>query len=89
MSYNTPGKILSTMNRKSGILVIVHSVPPMKLIPRRTSFSQSDPMDNLLRLHSIDWRGDWHRLAQARHRSVQERLGAGIDWRRIGLARDN
>jgi len=40
------------MNHKSGILVIVHSVPPGTLIRRRTSFAQSDRMDNLLRLHS-------------------------------------
>jgi len=41
------------MNRKSGILVmVVHSIPPIKLIRRRTSFSQSDRMDNLLNLHS-------------------------------------
>jgi len=40
------------MNRESGILVVVvHSIPPGKLIRRRTSFSQSDRMDNLLKLH--------------------------------------
>ena len=49
---NSFRKLLSTMNRKSGILVIVHSIPPGKLIRRRTSFSQSDRMDNLLRHHS-------------------------------------
>jgi hypothetical protein len=46
-----PGKLLSTMHRKSGILVIVHSIPPQKLIGRTTSFAQSDRMDNLLKLH--------------------------------------
>ena len=45
------GHLLSTMNGQSGILVIVHSIPPGNLIRRRTSFSQSDRMDNLLKLH--------------------------------------
>ncbi len=49
--HHSSGKLLSTMNRQSGILVIVHSIPPKKLIRRRTSFSQSDRMDNLLKLH--------------------------------------
>ena len=40
------------MNRQSGILVVVHSVSPGKLILRKTSFSRSDRMDNLLKLHS-------------------------------------
>ncbi len=44
-------QLLSTMNRESGILVIVHSIPPEKLIGRTTSFAQSDRMDNLLKLH--------------------------------------
>jgi len=39
------------MDGQSGILVIVHSIPPGNLIPRRTSFSRSDRMDNLLKLH--------------------------------------
>jgi hypothetical protein len=45
-------RLFSTMNHKSGILVIVHSVPPRKLIRCRTSFAQSVRADNLLRLHA-------------------------------------
>ena len=49
---NPSGELLSTMNRKSGILMmVVHLVPPIKPIRRRTSFSQSERMDNLLKLH--------------------------------------
>ena len=50
--HNTDRQLLSTMNRKSGILVIVHPIPPIKLIRHRTSFSQLDRMDNLLKLHN-------------------------------------
>jgi hypothetical protein len=50
--HNSSRKLLSTMNRKSGILVIVHSIPPVTLIRRRTSFAQSDRMDNLLKHHN-------------------------------------
>ena len=49
--HNYFGELLSTMDGQSGILVIVHSIPAGKLIRRRTSFSQSDRMDNLLKLH--------------------------------------
>jgi hypothetical protein len=52
LNNNSSGQLFSQRNGKSGILVIVHSVSPGTLIRRRTSFSQSDRMDNLLKLHS-------------------------------------
>jgi len=39
------------MNGQSGILVIDHSVSPEILIRRKTSFSRSDRMHNLLKPH--------------------------------------
>src|SRR5579864_1820774 len=46
------GQLLSTVNRQSGILVVVHSVSLKNCLLVTTSFSCSDRMDNLLKLHT-------------------------------------
>jgi len=49
---NSSGQQLSTPDRQSGILVIVHSVSFSKLLVRTISFYDPVRMDNLLRLHT-------------------------------------
>src|SRR6202021_101508 len=49
---NHPRHLLSTVNRQSGILVVVHSVSLKNSLLVTTSFSRSDRMDNLLKLHT-------------------------------------
>src|ERR1700735_242712 len=49
---NHPRHLLSTVNRQSGILVVVHSVSLKNSLLVTTSFSRSDRMENLLKLHT-------------------------------------
>src|SRR5271157_3407292 len=58
------GNLLSTINGQLGILVIVHSISSWKTgLLVTTSFSRSDRMDNLLKLHTYSLFLNSHQFA--------------------------